>query len=103
MGLDELVAKIGAMTPEERLSTVTIDSVIANDNVITIQWSGVQGFGEYLLYKEPIYDTDPVTGWRSIAGYRWVGNSEHMDSSSSDKRFLRHLFNEFIDEITIDG
>lgn len=103
MGLDEFVAKIGGMTPEERLATVTVDAVLVCNDTITIKWSGVQGFGEYLLYKEPIYDTDPITGWQSIVGYRWIGNSEHMDSSKSDKRFLRHLFNEFIDEITIDG
>lgn len=61
-----------------------------NDKYVgfVIEWSGNVGFGEYTIY-------------RSTKGSSWHADSECMDDNE-DKSFLKKLFEDLIEQITID-
>ena len=100
MGFNKWTSKLNSMTEEEKLATVTINNIDFTSCAMIISWSGAYGFGKYTIYKQPVYITDE-NGFQSVVDYRLQADSEHMDSGTN-KKFLRHLLDEFIDEITID-
>lgn len=86
MGIEEWVAKLDSMTPEEKLATIKLTSVKFYKGAMVLEWSGIIGFGEYTI----------ATGENGLSG-----NSEGLDLHNEEKKFLRHLLNQLVERVSL--
>lgn len=100
MGFKEWIAKLDAMTPEERLATITLDEVRFYDDAIVLSWSGVIGFGQYRIELTREFETDKH-GYQQTTSYAMQASSEGMDLHNDNKKFLRHLLNQFVEKVSL--
>jgi hypothetical protein len=103
MGLEEWIAKVKKMTPEERLATVTLDDVRFYDSSVVLSWSGIMGFGQYAIELSREVEIDKDSGEEETKSYSLVGNSECMDLHNENKMFLRHLLKLFADKVDLSA